>query len=130
MANRRFRSQFRFGHEAMVVELFMKMDIGAVGAPTLDVKASKGIESVTRLGAGQYEITLEDRYVKLLHMDDDQRNGATAPAAPMVQVESDTVSSDKKIVIQYRDVAQAATDPADGEEQRLKLTLSNSTVGN
>ncbi len=43
MANRRFRSQFLYHHEVMVVDLFAQIDIGASGAPTLNIPNSTTI---------------------------------------------------------------------------------------
>jgi hypothetical protein len=120
-----------FGHEAMPVMLHLKMAIGATGAPTLDEKLSKGIASVVRDSAGQYTITLEDRYTRLMHLSVDQRDGTDPVAAPLVQVEADnSADATPTIVVQYRDAADAATDPGDGEEQNMLIILSNSSVGN
>lgn len=129
MANRRFRSQFRFGMEAMVVELFANISIGAAGAPTLNQSASKGVASVVRNSAGQYTITLQDKYNSLLHMNVLQDSGTSAPAAPFVVLEAENVSSAKTLVIQCRAVDNStATDPANGESMLVKITLSNSSV--
>lgn len=129
MANRRFRSQFRFGMEAMVVELFANISIGAAGAPTLNQSASKGVASVVRDSAGQYTITLQDKYNSLLHMNVLQDSGTSAPAAPFVVLEAESVSSNKQLTIQCRAVDNStATDPASGESMLVKITLSNSSV--
>lgn len=129
MANRRFRSQFRFGMEAMVVELFANISIGAAGAPTLNQSASKGVESVVRDSAGQYTITLQDKYNSLLHMNVLQDSGTSAPAAPFVVLEAESVSSTKQLTIQCRAVDNStATNPANGESMLVKITLSNSSV--
>ena len=130
MANRRFRSQFRYHFEAMVVELFCKFDVGTDGAPTLNVTQSKGVASIARNSAGQYTITLEDRYSRLIHVSVDQRPGASAPAAPLAVVEDEDVDGAKTIVLQYRAIDNStAEDPADGEEQNISIILSNSSVG-
>jgi hypothetical protein len=129
MANRRFRSQFRFGMEAMVVELFANVSIGASGAPTLNQSASKGVASVVRDSAGQYTVTLQDKYNSLLHLEVAQQTGTSAAAAPNVVIEANTVSSDKKFTIQMRASDNStATDPANGSSLLLKITLSNSSV--
>lgn len=130
MANRRFRSQFQYGFEAMPVSLHCVFDVGASGAPTLNQTLSKGVESIARNSAGQYTITLEDKYNGLLHATIDQRPGTSPPAAPLAVVEAEDVDGAKTVVLQYRDIDNStATDPADGEQQRLHLILSNSNVG-
>lgn len=131
MANRRFRSQYRFGEEAMVVDLYLKVAIGATGAPTMDTNLSKGIASIVRNSAGQYTVTLKDKYMRLIHASVDQRNGTSAAAAPIAYVEAEDVDGAKTIVLQYYAIDNSTpTDPGSGEEQRWHFILSNSSVGN
>lgn len=127
MANRRFRSQFRYGMEAMTVELFAVVDIGVSGAPTLS--RGLGIQGIVRDSAGQYTITLQDKYNSLLHVEVMQNAGTSAMAAPLVSVEAEDVASAKTITLQYRAIDNSTpTDPADGEIQMIKLVLRNSSV--
>ena len=129
MANRRFRSQFRFGMEAMVVELFANISIGASGAPTLNQSASKGVASVVRDSAGQYTITLQDKYVSLLAFQESRNVGTSAMAAPFCNIEANNIASTGKLTVQYRALDNSTpTDPQNGTIIFMKLTLSNSTV--
>lgn len=131
MANRRFRSQFRFGHEAMVVDLYAKIAIGAAGAPTLNAPLSKGIASVVRNSAGSYTITLQDRYTRLIHLSADQvPNGGLA--APIIVQDSGAAVNDAPptVSILTLDTAGLPTDPDDTNELNIHLILSNSSVAN
>lgn len=67
MANRNFPSQRIYNMHMMPVQLDAIISIGASGAPT--ISAAPGINSITRLSAGRYQIQLQDNYVKLLGLD-------------------------------------------------------------
>jgi hypothetical protein len=128
MANRQFRSQFQYGFEGMVVELYAHVTYGATGAVTLDTANSKGIASVSRTSPGLYVITLQDKYNKLLHFDVAQLSTG-AMAAPIVNLKAQTVSSNKTLTFQYLAINNSsATDPADTEQAFIKITLGNSSV--
>lgn len=128
MANRRFRSQFQYGLEAMIVELYLVADIGAAGAPTLRANDSKGIESMVRDSAGQYTITLQDQYNKLLALDIGVES-TNPPAAPLQHLEVEDVASAKTLQVQFLDIDNSTpTDPANGEVVRMRITLGNSSV--
>lgn len=132
MANR-YYTQFRYSLEKAVVDLFGYVTIGAVGAPTLSSVKSKGIKSITRTGAGAYDIVLgvgsnQDVYNNLLGMQ--AIFLAANPASPIMHIVSQTVStpSTGKISIQFRDYAGAATDPGNGEVLQFVVQLKNSTA--
>lgn len=127
MANMRL-FQFRYSAERDVVELFLKVNIGASGAPTID--KGKGITSITRNSAGKYTIVLKDIFNCLLGVDSAFVSGTSAPAAPSVNVVSETVNTPatKNIVIQCRDIAASAADPASGEVMMLRLTMRNAST--
>lgn len=128
MANRLFNSQFLYGFERMPVMLNMRVTFGASGAPTLDSNTDGGIASITRNSAGRYTIVLQDVYNKLMGVNMVQL-AASAEAAPIRRVVSQTVSSTKTIVIQYLAVDNStATDPASGEQLFMQIVLGNSSV--
>lgn len=128
MANRQFRSQFQYGLEGMVVELFAHITYGATGAPTLDAPNSKGVASISRTSAGLYVLTLQDSYNKLLGFTVNQLSTG-AQAAPVLNIVSQTVSSTKIVTFQYRAINNStATDPASGEQAFIQITLGNSSV--
>lgn len=125
MANSQF-FQFRYSKERDVVELFLKVSIGASGAPT--IVQGKGITSITRNSAGNYSILLPDTYNMMLDMNAIFLSGASAPAAPGVNIVSETVASTKIVRIQCRDVAAAAADPASGEVLMLRIAVRNAST--
>lgn len=136
MANRRYRSQFRFSMHKDVVDIFAHVTFGVAGAPTLDTANSPGIVSVTRNSTGNYTFVFGtnsqlalDTYNYLL------RIGATfqsssAPAAPSVYITNNSISTVgvASITLQFN-AAGVATDPASGEQVFLDFILRNSSIG-
>lgn len=128
MANRYF-DQFALSLEKQKVLLFSKATIGAAGAPTLDAANSKGIASMVRNSAGNYTITLQDTYNRLLGAHIVLIVGSGTPAAPLSFIVSEAVATTKAIVVQFTAVdGTTATDPASGEQVRISLQLKNSSV--
>lgn len=132
MANRYF-TQFRYSLEKAVVDLFGKVTFGAAGAPTLSAVNSKGIKSITRTGAGAYDVVLgtgsnQDVYPSILCMKAVFVNAN--PASPILHIVSESVATPTtgKISIQFRDYAGVATDPANGEIVLMSVQLKNSTA--
>lgn len=122
------RSQFNYNMQGKLVSLYGKVTFGAAGAPTLS--EAQGIASIVRNSAGNYSITLQDKFKKLLQVNMMQLN-ATAQAAPIRQVISELVSTTKVIVIQYYAAnGTTATDPASGELLELSIMLNESSVPN
>lgn len=124
MANRQF-TQFRYSMEKAVVDLFAEVTIGAAGAPTLVVAKSKAIRSIARNSAGDYTLTLQDNYYRLLGFDC-AFQVATVPAAPDVSVKTDSVASGSLVFV--CSTGGVATDPANGEIMKIKVSLSNSSA--
>lgn len=117
--------------EVGVVDLFVSVAIGSSGAPTLDTTNSKGIASITRNGTGDYTVTLQDSVNRLLQatcvFDTTGASGAV-PAAPIMAVKAQSVTSAKTVRLLFADVAGAAADPAEGEVVLVHLILKNSSV--
>lgn len=124
MANRRL-NQFRLSYEQPLVEIFARVAIGSTGAPTLT--RGQGITSIVRNNTGLYTITLQDAFVQLVGVDVTQLS-ASALTAPLQQIVSQDVSSAKTVVVQFRNAADAATDPASGSILFIRLTLRNSSI--
>lgn len=118
--------QFRGAFEAGMVDITMKVSIGASGAPTLVSNQNKGIASIVRNSAGNYTINMQDPYVRLM-MFDRMNLSASASAAPETRVIADN-SPSNNIVIQMSS-GGVATDPASGEVILMHLILKNSSVG-
>lgn len=131
MANPYARDQFLYKLEASVFEYYAHVTFGAAGAPTLDAPASKGITSIVRQSAGQYLITLQNpQFKRLLGVNVAQFSGTSAQAAPFSTLEVNSVSSNPAtLVLQYRAVDNSTvTDPANGEQAFIRITLGNSSV--
>lgn len=132
MANR-FFNQFQLSLEKQIVTLHARVAIGAAGAPTLSAVNSKGIISITRTGAGAYDIVLGwgsnvDVYNKFFGIK--AVFLAANPASPILHVVSQSVATPTtgKIAVQFRDYAGAATDPGNGELMYLEIKLGNSSA--
>ena len=91
MANRSF-TDYALTLEKSPVTLYGDVQVGAVGAPTVVTKNSKGIKSVVRNSAGRYTITLSDTYFKFFGVDV-TIVASGGPAAPLVSVVSQAVTS-------------------------------------
>lgn len=107
--------------ERAVVSLFAEIAIGATGAPTL--LAGNGIESVTRSAAGEYLVTLQDSYYRLLGL-----NGVLEAAAGediRFQVKEEAIKNSKTFSF-FCLAGAVATDPSDGSKVRLEIVLKNS----
>jgi len=128
MANRRM-FQFRYSVQRDIVDLTLKASIAAAGVPTLSTTDAKGIASITRLGAGQYRISLQDNYQALMAASIIVMN-ATASAAPVSQLISEQVVSVSapQVVIQLLDAAGVAADPDDGATLLVHLMLRNAST--
>jgi len=136
MANRRYRSQFRFSMHKDPVDIFARVSFGASGAPTLDAKNSPGIVSVTRNSAGNYtfvfgtnsQIAL-DTYNYLLDVGA-RFVSSSAPAAPGMYVSNNQINvvGVASITLQFN-AAGVAADPASGESVLLDFILRNSDIG-
>lgn len=64
MANRNFPQARQWGFHLMPVRIDANISIGSSGAPT--VNNALGINSITRLSAGVYQIQLQDNYPDLI----------------------------------------------------------------
>lgn len=118
--------QFAYSYERDLVRIPLKITIGATGAPT--ITNGKGLTSITRNAAGKYTLVLKDVYNLLMGVDAVFISSTSAPAAPAVNIVSETVNSTKTVVIQCRDIAAAATDPASGEVMMLEIVCRNAST--
>jgi hypothetical protein len=132
MANR-YLEQFTYSMEKKTVRLFGSFVIGAAGA--VGTVKGGGIKSVVKEAtAGQYSITLNDKWSRLLHA-----NGGFVGANPSgvasVQVlenpanlQSD-FAADSTYKIQFYDFAGDAVDAASGSVHSFEIVVRNSSVG-
>lgn len=132
MANKMFNKN-AMTLEYDTVTLFGNVVIGASGA--VASYSGGGIASVAKEAtAGQYTITLADKYSRVLHVDA-KVYGAALSGATTCQLLMDPatmqadVAGNKEIVIQCADEAGVAVNPAEDEAIMLKLVLRNTSVG-
>lgn len=124
MASSIFYPSFK-AKEVDVTVIFMRADIGATGAPTIDTVNSKGVASIARTAAGDYTITLDDKYNVLL--------GASVMSLEAGDTEfnwsitAQDVSSAKTVQLSNLP-GGTPTDPDDGSDLYVTLFLKNSSV--
>jgi hypothetical protein len=123
MANRNYNRKQALEKE--VKEIYAKVTIGASGAPTLVAANSQGVASISRTSAGLYVLTLQDKYMKLMHASFD----VTTPTISDIKanLKSESVASAKTVTF-HCSTGAIATDPADGDSFLISLQLKNSSV--
>ena len=118
--------------EQGIVELFASVAIGAAGAPTINVKKSKGISSIVRNSAGNYTISLQDIYQYLLFLDTMVVLGAGAPSAGTnlncVVRADNSISSTPNVQVEFLNSAGAAVDLTNGVTVTFDIQFKNSLV--
>jgi hypothetical protein len=121
MANRNFSRMQALEKE--VKELSLDVAIGAAGAPTLT--EGLGVTSISRVSAGLYRITLNDKWSRL--MDVHVVHLAATAEDLTAQVKLETVTTTKLVEV-FTKVAAVATDPANGDRLLITLKLKNSSI--
>ncbi len=122
--------QFRYQYEREVTDIFLKVNIGGTGAPTIASGNAKGVTSISRTSPGLYVITLMQPYNRLLDVSSQSISGSSAQAAPLMTVVSETVATaaTKAVTLQYRAIDNStATDPASGEVLLIRISVRNSS---
>lgn len=110
--------------EKEIKHLHMEVAIGGTGAPTLT--SGLGIASISRTSAGLYQITLQDKYVRLMGMSIMQ---LVSSAEDLVfQVQAEDVDSAKTISFHCL-AGGVATDPSSGSKLFIQIMLKNTTAG-
>lgn len=122
--------------EMNVVELNASFSVGAAGAVVANSLKGGGFSSVVKEStAGQYTITLSDRWNRLLAVDAQVVLATIAASMPKAQILMDpaTLQSDFKsngeIVIQFVDAAGAAVNVDSGAMVMIDMRVRNSSVG-
>jgi len=132
MANR-FLQQFSYFFERNVVTIFAKAVIGAAGAVT-SFKGG-GLSSVVKEAtAGQYSITLSDKYNQLLKAEGSVVHATISGVAAVQVLENPALIqaeflADKTFKIQCVDYAGAAVNPPAGAQICIEIKVRNSTSG-
>lgn len=122
MANRNFNRLQALEKE--VKQLYADVAIGASGAPTLSV--GLGIASVVRNSAGNYTVTLQDKYTRLMSM----HVSFFSPSAQnlFIQLISEDVAGAKTVRFRVMDETSLEIDPAPGDRLLVKVDVKNSSV--
>lgn len=133
MANRSFHQPMG-NLEVGVCKLWAKVTVGATGAPTLVAAASKGIASIVRNSAGNYTITLSDRYKAFLGgqvtlLDDTDSDPSSVGCLARFISETVDNATPTTLIQWFASDDGAATDPANGATFYVVLDLRNSSVG-
>jgi len=108
-----------------IVQVHLKVTIGATGEPTLVAASSLGVASITRTSAGLYEITLRDKFTSLVNTQFMSLDNAIQDLT--FQVKAETVASTKLVTL-WTLTGATATDPTDSAILYGTLTLKNSSV--
>jgi hypothetical protein len=122
--------------EVNVVELNAAFSVGAAGAVVANSLKGMGFSSVVKEAtAGQYTITLSDRWNRLLSVDAQVIFTAIAACLPKAQIIAtpatmqSSFKSNGQVVIQFMDAAGAAANPDSGASVMIDMRVRNSTVG-
>lgn len=122
--------------EMQVVDLFGSFSIGAAGAVTAGSVKGGGISTVVKEAtAGQYTITLTDRWNRLLKADAQVVLASIAASLPQAQILmapstlQSGFQSNGQLTIQFVDAAGAAVNPDSGAMVMIHMSVRNSTVG-
>jgi hypothetical protein len=116
--------------ERRIVALYVKAAIGSTGAVTLDAVNSKGITSMVRNSAGNYTVTLADKYVQFLvgHITKVVPSGTDSTVGGAKWVSVAVGATIPTAVIQFQDATGTAADPISGTVVYMKLELKATSV--
>ena len=106
--------------EQGVTDLFLRVNVGGTGA--VSAISGYGISTVVRNNAGDYTITLDRKYKKLLEL-----SGTVVQATAqglVYSVKTDSVASAGTINI-ITSVGSTATDPSSGSVLRLRICVAD-----
>ena len=116
--------------ESGLNDLYLKVAIGASGAPTIDTNIKREVSAITRLSAGKYRIALRESWTDLMAfsvhtVDDDSAatDGTVLRAVTLV-----TLGATSAPVIEFLMTAGAdgaAADPKNGAVLRICMRLQN-----
>lgn len=122
----RYTYQFHNSYVPNLTALYLHAIIGVSGAPTIVATKSVGIDSISRVSAGKYLITLNKKY-NGLRMMNSVFEASGGPAAPNVNIDTNAVLSAGTLTILTQS-GGVNTDPAAGEIMKLEIMLKDSSV--
>lgn len=106
--------------------LYLKATIGVAGAPTINALQSMGVDSISRVSAGKYLVTLNKKYQSLRQVKSCFIASGGA-AAPDLSVDTDSVASAGTLTV-LTQAGGVSADPAVGEIMLLEIMLKDSSV--
>lgn len=132
MSNRLY-TQFRYGFEKKMVDLYCVFAVGSTGACTLTASKSRGIASIARNSAGNYTITLNDRFAVGLYGAYPTvilSSGApiTSNGYTMVVRTDNSAAAAKTVIVGFLKADGTAGDIVTGSTVIIKLELRDATV--
>ncbi|MCB0801746.1 MAG: hypothetical protein KDB74_01495 [Flavobacteriales bacterium] len=140
MANR-YLEQFQLSFEKYLCTIYGEFSIGSSGAVTAGTVKGGGVSAVVKESAdGQYSITLEDYWGKLVDFDAQIVDSAVSQIAK-IQILEDPATlqtdfkADKTFKIQCLSIESDATpqliaaNPASGDQIKFKIVVRNSLEG-
>ena len=119
----KLKYQFPLSYERNPVSAFLRVAIGASGAPT--IQRGKGITSITRTGAGEYDIVLDENFYDLLSIFTTELN-ASAQDLGFQLTAVDTAT--KTISVGFKASTPAFADPANGSVIYMEMKVYQSSV--
>lgn len=102
----------------------MEVTIGAAGAPTLVATSSLGVTSIIRIGAGDYDVVLEDAYNEIIKLNGDIFDAASEDIKIQLAVRNAQATGGATFSF-FTNTAATATDPTDGATLQLEIILRN-----
>jgi len=122
MANR-LLTQFFYSFLKKLCSVHVAFSVGAVGAPTLIPAESLGVSSVSRTGAGEYQVVLQDKWYSFITF----RGILEAAASEDIGFQILSYDLAAKTIDFSCHAAGVSTDPSNGSKVRVEL-LFNDTV--
>ncbi len=117
--------QFSYSLVKKLVSIFMKVAIGASGAPTLSASDSKGVASIVRNSAGNYTVTFSELYYAFVMASFLQLKSSAEDVTFQVLAVS---MSAKTVQFLCKDGAGAAVDPSSGSTLYAEFKFKESSV--
>jgi hypothetical protein len=110
--------------EQGVTTLYCKLAVGATGAVTSF--AGYGIDNLVRNTTGNYTITLDRKFKKLLNMNDTLIQAT--PQGLKATIEGDNVASAGTIVLEFNTSAGTATELSSGTIALFAITVADTAL--
>lgn len=125
MANRIFYDIQGLQRELKI--LVAEVAIGATGAPTLNVAGSKGVASISRAGAGDYDVVLDDKYSEVVFFAANIFDPASEDIRGQLAVRDADATGGGTFSF-FTNTGGTATDPSNGATLQLLIICRNTAA--